>query len=238
MSGPSCSEAVFSFSVVHSEGKPVWYYDICVLKVQNPSAIPCVSTDANIFVAFLHSEKGAPSTVKSCLSAIMYTQISLGMQDPHLSDMVQLEYVLKGLKRQAGGQSTRSHLPITPQILHQLKAAWTSQLSLFDVAILWAAATMCFFCVLRSSKVVVPLDSAFDPSMHMAYADMRADNALSPQFLEVWIKVSKTDPFRVGVAVYLGRTNCALCLVAAFLGYMVNRGGSPGYSFASRMGKR
>ena len=80
---------------------------------------------------------------------------------------------------------------------------------------------MCFLGFLRSGEVVVPSDSAFDPSMHLAYGDVRADNTSSSQFLEVRIKASKTDPFRVGVAVYLGRTNCALCLVAAVLGYTV-----------------
>ena len=85
---------------------------------------------------------------------------------------------------------------------------------------------MCFFVFLRSGEVVVPSDSAFNPSMHLAYGDVRADNASSSQFLEVRIKASKTDPFRVSVTVYLGRTNCALCPEAAVLGYMVNRGRS------------
>ena len=51
---------------------------------------------------------------------------------------------------------------------------------------------MCFLGFLRSGEVVVPSDSAFDPSMHLAYGDVRADNTSSPQFLEVRIKASKT----------------------------------------------
>ena len=49
------------------------------------------------------------------------------------------------------------------------------------------------------------------------------DSATDLQFLEVTIKASKTDPFRQGVPVYLGRTNTDLCPVAAVLSYMVCR---------------
>lgn len=203
--------------------------------IQQP--FPVSQQKLTYFVAFLYSEKIAPSTVKSYLSAIRYAQISLGLQAPNMSSMVQLEYVLKGLKRQAGSRRSHTRLPITPRILLQLKAAWSSQLSPFDADMLWAAATMCFFAFLRSGELVVPSDSAFDPNVHLAYGDVRADNTSSPQFLEVRIKASKTDPFRVGVAVYLGRTNCALCPVAATLRYMVSRGGSPGIFFRFEDGK-
>ena len=42
------------------------------------------------------------------------------------------------------------------------------------------------------------------------------------------IKVSKTDPFRKGVHVFLGRTADPLCPVAALLAYMAIRGRAPG----------
>ena len=53
----------------------------------------------------------------------------------------------------------------------------------------------------------------------------------SPQYLEVRLKASKTDPFRKGVSVYLGRTDADLCPVAAVLHYMVRRGSSRGPFF-------
>ena len=45
------------------------------------------------------------------------------------------------------------------------------------------------------------------------------------------IKASKTDPFRKGVAVYLGASGAELCPVAAVLNYMVSRGSQPGPFF-------
>ena len=52
-----------------------------------------------------------------------------------------------------------------------------------------------------------------------------------PQYLVVRIRASKTDPFREGVSVYLGRTKSDLCPVSAILFYMVRRGTAPGPFF-------
>ena len=45
------------------------------------------------------------------------------------------------------------------------------------------------------------------------------------------IKSSKTDPFRKGVNLFLGRTGSDLCPVAAMLDYLCMRGMSPGPLF-------
>ena len=90
---------------------------------------------------------------------------------------------------------------------------------------------------LRAGEVVIPSDSTFDPSAHLAYGDVRVDNVASPQYLEVRIKASKTDPFRLGVSVFLGVTGSTLCPVASILDYMVRRGPSPGPFFLYQDGK-
>ncbi len=46
---------------------------------------------------------------------------------------------------------------------------------------------------------------------------------------------TKTDRFWKGVSIYIGRTGCPLCPVAAILSYMVKRGSSGGPLSASRM---
>ena len=59
------------------------------------------------------------------------------------------------------------------------------------------------------------------------------DSTTSPLFIEVYIKASKTDPFRQGVRVYLGRTNSELYvqLQRCWHSYMVERQSSPGPFF-------
>ncbi len=93
---------------------------------------------------------------------------------------------------------------------------------------LWEAATLCFFGFQRTGEVVVPMDGAFDPRRHLAYGDVRIDDCQNPQNLEVTIKASKTDPYRKGVDIYVGRAPGGLYPVAAVTDYMVRCGPQPG----------
>ena len=45
------------------------------------------------------------------------------------------------------------------------------------------------------------------------------------------VKASKTDPFRLGVEIFVGKTGNALCPVSAVLAYMAIRGPGPGPLF-------
>lgn len=84
---------------------------------------------------------------------------------------------------------------------------------------------------------MAPSDATFVPAWHLAYGDVKVDNVRAPRVLEVRIKASKTDPFRKGVSVFLGTTDCDLCPVAAILGYMVRWGANPGAFFRFEDGK-
>ena len=191
-----------------------------------------------LFVSHLFIDQLSPQTVKSYLSAVRYTQIALGLGDPRVDAMPQLEYVLKGVKR-SSSKKTRPRLPITPQILLQLKHYWESLSPHRDALMLWAAACLCFFGFLRSGEVVIPSDSCFDASVHLAFGDVVLDDLLNPSFLEVRLKSSKTDPFRKGVTVIVGRTHSpqGLCPVVANIAYMVARGFSQGPYFTFEDGK-
>ena len=96
---------------------------------------------------------------------------------------------------------------------------------------------MCFFGFLWVGEVVAPLVTSYDPAIHLCFGDVKVDNYEHPQFLEVCIKASKTDPFCLGVSVYLGVTSSFLCPVAAILHYMVQRGTKPGPFFMLSDGK-
>ena len=78
---------------------------------------------------------------------------------------------------------------------------------------------------------MVPSDREYDPSVHLSYGDVRVDSTVQLQFLEVPLKASKTDTFRKGVTVYLGRKYSNLCPVSAILSYMVQRGSEGGPFF-------
>ena len=88
---------------------------------------------------------------------------------------------------------------------------------------LWAAMCLCFFGFLRAGKTVAP-ETNFDASQHLTYADIAVDDLVDPQQLQVNIKQSKTDIFRLGVKVSIGRTGSYLCPVAAILSYTALQG--------------
>ena len=153
-----------------------------------------------------------------------------------MGNMAQLEYVIRGVKRMAQVR-TRVRLPITLEVLKGLKRVWQKLPNQRDASMLWAAATLCFFGFLRTGEVVVPTESTWDPSIHLVYGDLRIDSLQNPQVLEVHVKASKTDPYRKGVHIYLGRASAELCPVAAVLDYMVRRGQQPGPFFVLESGR-
>lgn len=189
-----------------------------------------------LFVGFLYKEKLAPGTIKSYLAAVRYEQISRGLGNPQINLMPQLEYTLKGIKRSSSG-ATRRRLPITPGILGRLKQVWQRDPAKRDARMLWAASCLCFFGFLRSGEVVCPSERAFDPAIHLGVGDVKVDSHTAPTHIEVRIKASKTDPFRLGVSLHIGKTGEALCPVGAVLSYIAARGCQPGPLFIWKDGR-
>ena len=95
----------------------------------------------------------------------------------------------------------------------------------WDIIILWAAMCLCFYGFPRAGEAVAPTDGKFDPSQHLSYADVAVDNVRQPSYLAVKIKQSKTDRFRKGVQVIIGRTGGPLCPVTAILAYGAKKTG-------------
>ena len=64
--------------------------------------------------------------------------------------------------------------------------------------------------------------SAFDPSVHLAWGDLAVHKPENPAVLSIRVKATKTDPFRRGITLYIGRVPSDLCPVSAVLAYMVS----------------
>ena len=96
---------------------------------------------------------------------------------------------------------------------------------------IWAAFLVCFFGFLRAGEITIPDGSAYDASTHLNFSDIALDNTMSPNIVQIRLKASKTDPFRQGVNIHIGRTNHTLCPVSALLNFIAARGNSPGLLF-------
>ena len=160
-------------------------------------------------------------------------QIQAGLKDPfaHVA-WPRLDYVVKGIKKVEAekGVTTRTRLPITPSILQKLQEVWStsSTYCAFDRKMLWAACCLGFFGFLRAGEMTAPSDSA---SVHLSISDVAVDNSRFPSVIMVKIKASKTDPFRKGVNLFLGKTGSSVCPVSAILSYLCVRGMSSGALF-------
>ena len=176
--------------------------------------------------------------MKCYLAAVRHLHIAEGAADPQISRMARLEKILRGIKlTQAKGTGRRKErLPISIDILAKLKGAWQVEVPQ-DSAMLWAAATLCFFGFFRAGELTIRTESGYDASAHVSFQDVSIDSLTTPQTLQVRLKSSKTDPFRTGVDVFVGRTYCSLCPVSAVLDYMTRRGSAPGPLFIFADGK-
>ena len=156
--------------------------------------------------------------------------------DPGISSMARLEQVLRGIKGQYAKRNPgrKQRLPITPELLRSIRRVWEKKAYNRDSIILWAAACLGFFGFLRVGEFTVPSDNSYDPGVHLNFEDVAIDSKLNPLIMRVTIKASKTDPFRQGVEIFVGRTHTDLCPVEAMLAYLAVRGGAQGplFSFA------
>lgn len=190
------------------------------------------------YVAHLSKQHLAPQSIKSYLSALRNYQISLDIPAPNYTAMHKLSQLKKGVAREySKGHSPSVRLPITPPILRQVRALWSSQANDPDTIMLWAAACTCFFGFFRSGEITCPSVASFDPNSHLTFADIAVDNRTSPSCIRVHLKRSKTDQFGVGADVFLVRSSGDLCPVSALMAYLVVRGDQPGPLFNFRDGR-
>ena len=145
----------------------------------------------------------------------------------------------KGIKKREveKGVRQRPRLPITPPMLLKIKAVWEASAVTFDTKMLWAASCLCFFAFLRVGEMTVPTEKGYDPAVHLCVQDLAVDDAIRPTCLKITIKQSKTDPFRKGVDLYVGRGQEHLCPVAAVLSFLSVRGSIPGPLFVFKDGR-
>ena len=85
--------------------------------------------------------------------------------------------------------------------------------------------------------MTVPSDEEYDPSVHLSVQDISVDDAKHPSVLCIRIKQSKTDPFRKGVNLFVGKTGSSLCPVSAMLSYLCARGMENGPLFKFEDGR-
>ena len=191
------------------------------------------------FVSQLADEGLKHRSIKTYLSGVRHYQIRSGYHDPFRgAPMPRLEYVMKGIKRHQStvDGASRTRLPITPSLLRKLKEVWSASGAERDTKLMWAACCLCFFGFMRAGELTVPNEEEFDEAVHLCVSDLALDDRRNPSMVRVTVKQSKTDSFRKGVDLFIGRTGTDLCPVAALLDFISARGPRPGPLFVFKDG--
>ena len=149
-----------------------------------------------------------------------------------------LQLTLKGIqKSQASAQPPRVRLPITLQIMGNIKDLLSKQPRSYTNIMIWAACCLAFFAFLRVSEFTIPADDQYDESCHLSFTSVSVDNRNNPKQLRISIKQSKTDPFRKGVDIFLGTTSNNVCPIKGILPYLAIRGNQKGPLFVFEDGR-
>ena len=188
-----------------------------------------------LFVAHLAQNHLSYSTIRVYLSAIRHLHLTAGLLNTFSAQSTPcLTLVLQGIKRyQACTTSPTICLPITIQIMHNIKATLVQSPMEYQNIMMWAACCVAFFGCLRCGEFTVPSQSNYDPTIHLSYHDVLVDSKASPSMVIIHIKQSKTDTTRKGTHIVLGLTGKEVCPVKAILPYLVCRGSKPGPLFVT-----
>ena len=99
---------------------------------------------------------------------------------------------------------------------------------------LWAAVSLAFFGFLRLSELTC--NTNFCNEIHLAAHDVSFNpNHSNTTYMIIRMKASKTDPFRCGRNIIIGKTGLPICPVAAMAKYLsINKHvGGPLFSYRS-----
>jgi hypothetical protein len=133
--------------------------------------------------------------------------------------MPQLTYVLRGVRRLHGSCTSRARQLITPVELRAMKSVWAKRSPSFDAVMLLTSCCTGFFGFLRAGEFTVDFLGSFGAAVHLTHQDVSTDSHSNPSTVCLHLKQSKTDPFRLGADIFLGRSQSDFCLVSALLAY-------------------
>ena len=89
----------------------------------------------------------------------------------------------------------------------------------------------------RLGEITAPTAADRTDGHCVSVGDVAIDNPINPTIVKVHLSHSKTDQFRQGVDIYLGKTGQKLCPVSALLAYLAVQGKDPGPLFKLRDGR-
>ena len=199
----------------------------------NLPTIPASEHTLLLFATHLAVQKLAYPTIKVYMAAVRNVHVNTGNHVIFAKQLTpRLDLLMRGIRKEKCKTTLqKARLPITMEIMERIKAVLSRTPKDYQCIMLWAVCCTAFFGLLRVSEFTVPSPHQYDADIHLSLADITLDNRQAPEIVRLHIKQSKTDTFRNGADVYLGRTYHNVCPVEAILPYLVIRGKQPGPLF-------
>ena len=158
-------------------------------------------------------------TIKVYLCGVQYFSRMFGLPQS-ITSMVRLYYLLRGFRRTQGPQYTRAlRNPITTNhlrlIYHRIQFLDYSN---FQRVALRAASSLAFFGFLRCSECTCRAQAHFDPSQELMVYNVTI--AANHSLMTIFIRASKTDPFKAGCHIRIGATGKSTCPINCMVHYL------------------
>lgn len=184
--------------------------------------LPLSTNHIAVFVAFLHDQGYAPSSIVSYVSAIAFVHKLLGYSDPTSASIVQK--LIAGATKVYAPKPSR--LPITILILHRIILGIDEIIPVhYHKLLLKAMFTTSFFGLMRIGEVTM--------SKHKSVPLMLDQLQLTVDLATITITQFKHNKGNKPIPIPLQRQdNFELCPVYNLSQYLLNRGSEPGPLFA------
>ena len=222
------------------------YVEFC--QKRNLAAFPLHQQNLVLFASNL-AKTSSYSNIKGHLAAIKFMAEVHGFSSTKTFTYFHRLYLtLRGIKRTHGNKHKKpKRNPITPNLLRTIHFNLHNSSMLYeDKLMMWAAMLTAFFGFLRISEYTSTYTRTFEPDLTLCYSDVKmlhsaqiVRNSSKPIItgIELNIKSSKTDPFRMGVLVRLAENGTILCPVRALTEYMAVHPNKQGPLFMSQSNK-
>jgi hypothetical protein len=199
----------------------------------NVGSLPTVTEDLLVyFVTHCASNLALTyTTIKSYLCGVRNIYIENKYPNPlsgsNGQPLLRLQLVMRGIHkghRPGHGHQLSKRLPITVDILKNIcQILRHGCFGPYLDCLMEAACLLAFFAFLRCGELTTS-SSSFSPDINLCLEDIQLvyQHETATEFY-IYIKVSKTDPFRQGCRVHIFRHSTAICPIQAMVRYLTVR---------------
>ena len=203
----------------------MWNY--CAAETNNSGQLPAKDDEILVFTAWLISRGVRGSTISCYLSGLRTAHLTEGLNPPTIrSELVKTIITgksnLDNIEKRTG--LTRVRAPVTPAILHLLRAELKkSLLCKHDELLIWSVSTLMYFGGFRCHELLCKTSNTFDPAFTLLTDDVKQSPIMIKDKLvhtvQIRLKSEKKDKKGDSTIIDIYASGNQLCPVSAYKDY-------------------